>query len=391
MSETTIQPETQEKSEVSFIQTEIGKFNQAINEADLKELVVKYKDLRISDVNDKDGYNAVYDARQVLKKKRVEITNKGKFMRESAIAFQKAVIARENEFVNIIEPTEKLLKSEEDRIDKDREQIKKEEEEREAQRINNMIQKLAAVNYAVDYGQLKNLNDESFEELLKEATADFNKAEEKRRQEEAEQLRLKQEEEQRIENARKEKEAELERIAKEQEAERARIAEQQEAIRKQQEEIARQQAQRDLEFRQEQDRIQKYNDEVRAKLKEAEEKLEAAKRAIQEKKEAEEREQQRLIQEEADRKAREEQAAKDEIERQNRINAEAEQRSKYFEDRDRFAFLTQQLEVHFINSSVWSSMKSERGKGVAYEVQSLIRNAHAMCKEHSNKNQKVSE
>ena len=46
-----------------------------------------------------------------------------------------------------------------------------------------MIQRLSAVNYAVDFNQLKNLNDESFEELLKEFTDDFNKAEEKRKAE----------------------------------------------------------------------------------------------------------------------------------------------------------------------------------------------------------------
>jgi hypothetical protein len=366
-----------------FIQTEISKFNQEINEAELKELVVKFKDLRIADVHDKEGYNAVYDARQVLKDKRIEITKKGKTIRESAIAFQKAVIVRENELVDLIEPTEKLLHAEEKRIDQERERIKKEEEERENQRISVRIQRLANVKYVADYGQLKSLSDDSFEELLSEVTKEFEAEQEKEKQRLAEEAELKRQAEERLEQERQQLKKQQEELAEQ----KRKIQEEQEAIRKTQLEKEAE-AMRALEaeqqkFRQEQERIKEENEARERALKFQQEAIEAEKRAIQEQKEAEERERLRVIQEEADRKAREEQAAKDEIERQNRINAEAEQKSKYFEDRQRFAFLSQQLEVNFINSSVWSSMKSERGKTASYEVQSLIRNAYAMCKEHS--------
>lgn len=370
-----------------FITTELKKFEDEISEKDLIALATKYKDLRITGVSDKDGRKAVYEARQVLKKKRVEITTKGKVIRASATAFQKAVIAREDQLVDIILPVEKILSSEEQRVDAEEEKLKKEEEEKESKRINSMIQRLSAVNYAVDFNQLKNLNDESFEELLKEATDDFNKAEEKRKAEESESLRLKKEEEERQEAIRKQREADLEK-------ERTRVAEQQEAIRKQQEAIAEEQAKRDREFKAEQDRIKKEQEEREAKIKaeQAAKEKELAEREAElirieqeklQQKKAEEAEKERLLKEESDRKAREEQAAKDEVERQNKINQEAEQKSKYFEDQQRFAFHAQQLEVNWIHSPVAHKMKSEKAKAIAYEVDFLIRKAYDMCKEHA--------
>lgn len=83
---------------------------------ELIDLAKKYQDLKIIDINDKDGYKIVDVARKDLKTKRVEIQKTGKDLRAEAVAFQKRVIAVENELVSLIEPIEKDLQTKQEHI-----------------------------------------------------------------------------------------------------------------------------------------------------------------------------------------------------------------------------------------------------------------------------------
>ena len=149
-------------------------------------------------------------------------------------------------------------------------------------------------------------------------------------------------------------------------------------------------------FRAEQEKAKKELEERGANIKAEQEKIEAEKKAIQDAKDAEEREKQRQAElvkarEEAAEKARieaEEKAAREAKEREERElkeKEEAEQRLLFGEDSDRFTFLAQQIEVQFINSAVWSHMKSKKGKKVGSDALSLIRQAWELCKANSKK------
>ena len=93
----------------------IEKFNPT--KVELNSKVVKYKSLTITGVDDKVGYALVDTARKDLKQIRVDITKKGKELRDDANKFAKAVIAKEKELVSIIEPLEKELKAKQDEVD----------------------------------------------------------------------------------------------------------------------------------------------------------------------------------------------------------------------------------------------------------------------------------
>ena len=105
-----------------FIETKLQQFT--ISKESLREMAGKYTDL-IAQGKDAD-LKVIYVARQTLKKKRTEITNFGKSLRTSAVAFQKAVIAREDELIAEIEPTEKALETIEDGIIEEKRKAKEE-------------------------------------------------------------------------------------------------------------------------------------------------------------------------------------------------------------------------------------------------------------------------
>lgn len=88
-------------------------------EADLENLVVKSKKIDSS-----YGLDTVKESRVIIRDVRIAITKKGKELREDAVAFQKAVIAKEKELVEIITPEEDRLKAIEDEVKA--EELKKE-------------------------------------------------------------------------------------------------------------------------------------------------------------------------------------------------------------------------------------------------------------------------
>lgn len=86
-------------------------------EAELRQLAADFAALTINGTSDKEGYDRVHAARMVLKGKRVDVEKDGKTLREKTTAFNKAVIARVNELIGIIEPLEDRLHAMEKEID----------------------------------------------------------------------------------------------------------------------------------------------------------------------------------------------------------------------------------------------------------------------------------
>ncbi|HAE13142.1 MAG TPA: hypothetical protein DCG24_02860 [Bacteroidetes bacterium] len=67
----------------------------------LKDCVAAVSDLKIADVNDKEGYEIVSRARKDLAKLRTTLEKTGKAARDNANAFAKAVIAEEKRLISI--------------------------------------------------------------------------------------------------------------------------------------------------------------------------------------------------------------------------------------------------------------------------------------------------
>ena len=136
----------------------LEKFNP--QKAELTALSNKYKNLKISDINDKVWYAAVDTARKELKKVRVQIQKQWKEMRDEANKFAKSVISVEKELVAIVEETEKELQEKQDYIDnlKELEKRKKQEE----------IKKQKKLEKEKNYQDFLKKNEGNFDKIIKE-------------------------------------------------------------------------------------------------------------------------------------------------------------------------------------------------------------------------------
>lgn len=242
-------------------------------EAQLREMVSKTAALTATDLEDKGQLEVVRKARIELKKTRVAIEKYGKSVREDALKFQKAVIAKEKDLIGIIAPEEdRLAKIEEEAAEL---AVRKERMERLPERK----QRLAALGDGVEIPDedLLLMDSTQFEGYFNSRVADKN-----------EKARLKAEEDQRKrdEEARKEqdrKDAELkerERLAAEKEEANKREAErlEQEKIAREREEKARQEERERLEREEKErkDREKREADEAAKKEAEAKAKRERA-------------------------------------------------------------------------------------------------------------------
>ena len=100
--------------------------------AEVSKQALQYAD--ITAIENKAGRDQVHAAAMTLKGKRVEIQRRAKEVREDAVQFQKAVIAKGEELAAIIEPEEKRLIALRDGWDAEREAEKAAAAEAEAKR-----------------------------------------------------------------------------------------------------------------------------------------------------------------------------------------------------------------------------------------------------------------
>lgn len=203
----------------------IEKFNPT--KAELTALSKRYKNLKIKGVDDKAGYAAVDTARKELKQVRRNIQITGKEMRAEALKFQKEVIARENEYVEMIEPVEKALAEKQRVVDEERERIKR------AELLPERRKQLEKYEIVADDDYLLGLDDAEFEafanarisEVLEERERIILEKERKLAQEKQEAEEKKQREAE-LEEARKKATKEAEERAKREKEEAKQKAEQ---------------------------------------------------------------------------------------------------------------------------------------------------------------------
>lgn len=333
-----------------FISQELERFDkEVISEKDLQKLVKKYSGLKVKDIDDKEGLNEVRRARIDLKNKVVEIKKKGKATRDGAVKFQKAVIERENSLINIIEPTKDELSAEEDRIAELKEQKRVEEEKQESDRIQSMLDKLNAVEAAIDFHTLSQMNEAEFEHRLAEATEAFEEVKRKREED-----RIKEEQESKArEQARLEEEERQAKAKAEQKAKEKAFAEEQ------------------RKFREEQERVAEVNRKKEAELRAKEEKL--AK---------EEAEKKRLQEIEDAKKAAAAQALKDKEEAERKAKEEEEDRKKEAPEKEKFAIIALGIKTTLMEP-VWGQFKSKTGKAKAIAIMNKLSEALTMLEEAS--------
>ena len=108
------------------IKLDIEKFSPSI--AELKQIISKTQLVTLENLDDSKQLKIVKESRMVLKNTRVQIAKYGKILRGDALKFQKIVIAKEKELIEIIEPEEKRLTDLEDKAIEHIERQKRSEE-----------------------------------------------------------------------------------------------------------------------------------------------------------------------------------------------------------------------------------------------------------------------
>lgn len=231
--EVTILPERDLDTE---IKNELVKAN--VTDAVIAALEEKYGKLKLSSVDDKEGYLEICEARKQVRKVGIVTEKICKKGREDAVAIQRKWIGKEKEILDRVAVTQDKLDAEiklyEDEVARKEEEIRQQQENnyQERQRViikmgatyNNGSFELNGVSYDMDL--LKTADKETWEEvMLPKYQREFEKleviraAEEKKKEEDAAKLKAEQEE--------------LEK-------QKAELARQQDEIRKQMEEINKQ-------------------------------------------------------------------------------------------------------------------------------------------------------
>lgn len=123
---------------------------QALSFASTRErlLVLAAESARITEITSPDGYKECHARRMVLKNTRVEIQKTAKDARDDAVKFQKAIIGKEKELVDLIEPEERRLQELQEAVDKEAQRKKDEEARIERERIeavNRRFQDMRAI------------------------------------------------------------------------------------------------------------------------------------------------------------------------------------------------------------------------------------------------------
>lgn len=212
-----------------------------IDTAAIKAEAEQYALLTINGLDDKEGFRSVKEGRLKLKKVRTSIENRRKELKAGALEYGRKVDAVAKELTDLIEPAEKTLaKIESDHVTA--------LERIEQQKLDDRMEKLAAVRCQHPASLVRSMSDKQFEEFLATATTTYTAAveaeriaaEEKARKE-AEEAEARRIEDERLKAEREALERERQELAEQrrkQEAEdAARRAEEQSALKAEQDRL----------------------------------------------------------------------------------------------------------------------------------------------------------
>lgn len=174
------------------ISTEIKKFNLA--DAKIAELKEQFKDLKISGVEDKDGYKAVSEAIKIVRTYRTGVEKIRKQIKEDYLKTGRAIDEEAKRLTALLEEIENPLKDKKQEID-DEIQAEKDRQEAEAQaKTDKRVEELEAVgikfdgrfysigeDISVDIVTIKDFTDEQFAEFKNRVSAVNDKLQEAER------------------------------------------------------------------------------------------------------------------------------------------------------------------------------------------------------------------
>lgn len=214
------------KSEVSVIFDKINTGLQAFEErkASLTKLVTEADEIKNIEKGDRAHLKKATEQRKKLKAARVEVEKEGKAMRDPLTNVNKQISEKQKELVDIVSPAEKDMEEIEGWYEAEEARLKREEEEKEQQRIQSRISRLEKYGFGLDVTVLMGVDDEQFDKIEETARVQYEQEQAiKAEQEKEEQRQREQDEKDRQELLElRKKAAEAEKIIREQQEELAR-------------------------------------------------------------------------------------------------------------------------------------------------------------------------
>jgi hypothetical protein len=155
-----VEPQEIPTSFDQLIKRELTKFDVVVPA--VAELSKEFLPLKIASIDDTEGYAEVSKALRFVVSRRTAVEDKRKELKADSLAYGRAVDARAKEITEMLSPIELHLKSEKDRIDAEKEEIKKREEQAKVAVINersNKLIRLGGVLLMTEYVWKSRIND----------------------------------------------------------------------------------------------------------------------------------------------------------------------------------------------------------------------------------------
>ena len=133
-----------------------------ITDAAIAEMKSIYMGLAITDLEDKEQFDAVHSARMTVKGKRVEVEKRRKELKADALAYGREVDGKAKDIFEKLEPIETHLDREEKKVTDEQKRIKEEADRKEREKIDARIAELAAYGLHLPFFEVASMDDESF-------------------------------------------------------------------------------------------------------------------------------------------------------------------------------------------------------------------------------------
>lgn len=150
-----------------------------LNKAAIAKMADIYLDLTITDIEDKEQFDAVHSARMVVKSHRVAIEKERKSQKADALEYGRKVDAGAKALFEGLAPIELHLDAEEKKVTDEKKRIEAEKEVAERVLIQARIDALAEVGVSLPFFDVAAMDDDTFKNTLADAFA--KQGEEKKR------------------------------------------------------------------------------------------------------------------------------------------------------------------------------------------------------------------
>ncbi len=149
------------------METQIVKYD--INTAAIAKMAEIYMDLTISNLEDKEQFDAVHSARMVVRGHRITLDKAVKGYNDQANTFKKSVKAEAKPLYDGIEPIESHLVAQEKKVTDEQDRIKAEEAAKEKAKIQARIDELQKYGQVMSFFDIAALNEDEYDTILDNA------------------------------------------------------------------------------------------------------------------------------------------------------------------------------------------------------------------------------